>query len=148
MEINVVSEDITKQKVSAVVVNLFEGVSNPKGATGEVDQALDGAISKLILDGETTGKKGEITLIHTLDKIVPDRVVVVGLGKQSNFTCDVVREVSAKVCRFLRSKGIQDISTIAHGAGIGGMDPSESAQAFTEGALLGLYRFSKYFSPG
>ena len=144
MEINAVSEDITKQKVSAVVVNLFEGVSNPKGATGAVDQALDGAISKLILDGETTGKKGEITLIHTLDKIVPDRVVVVGLGKQSNFTCDVVREVSAKVCRFLRSKGIQDISTIAHGAGIGGMDPSESAQAITEGALLGLYRFSKY----
>ena len=45
MEIKVVQEDVTRMKVPALIVNLFEGVKQPGGATGAVDRALDGAIS-------------------------------------------------------------------------------------------------------
>ena len=83
MEINVVTGDITEQKVGAIVVNLFEGVTAPDGATGAVDRALDGAISKLIEESETRGKRGEMTLIHTLGKMAPSRVLVAGLGERA-----------------------------------------------------------------
>ena len=48
MKIKVTSGNIIELKVDAIIVNLFEGVKSPGGATGAVDQALDGAISKLI----------------------------------------------------------------------------------------------------
>ena len=45
MEVKVVSGDITKLRLSAIIVNLFEGVESPAGATGAVDKALGGVIS-------------------------------------------------------------------------------------------------------
>jgi hypothetical protein len=41
-------EDVTAYRGDALVVNLFEGVREPAGATGAVDKALGGAISTLI----------------------------------------------------------------------------------------------------
>jgi leucyl aminopeptidase len=146
MEISVVSGDITGQGVGAIVVNLFEGVTSPGGATGAVDRALGGAISRLIEDGETRGKKGEMTLIHTLGMMAPSRVLVAGLGKVSDFDEETVRVVSAESCRRLRQLGVESVATIAHGAGIGGMDAGASGRAIAEGSLLGLYRFDKYKS--
>ena len=46
----------------------------------------------------------------------------------------------------LRGAGIEKVATILHGAGIGGLDTAESAQAVAEGALLGLYTFKRHFS--
>ena len=144
MEIKVVSGDITSQPAGAIVVNLFEGGTKPGGATGAVDRALGGAISSLIQERELKGRKGELTLVHTLGKMVPARVLVAGLGKESQFSADRVRTVSAEACRYLRRRGVETIATIAHGAGIGGMDAGESGEAIAEGAILGLYRFDKY----
>ena len=94
MDIKVASGDIAQQEVGAIVVNLFEGVKSPGGATGAVDKAMGSAISDLIEDGETTGKKGEITLVHTLGRIPPKRVVVLGLGKAAEFDKNAVLWVS------------------------------------------------------
>jgi leucyl aminopeptidase len=127
-------------------VNLFEGVEHPAGATGVVDQALDGAITRLIAEGEIKGKLNEITLIHTMGKIEPARVIVVGLGKQDKFTLDSIRSVAAESCKFLRKLGVKRIATIVHGAGIGGIAPEKAAQALTEGSILGLYTFRKHIT--
>ena len=144
MEIRVLKEDVTKVETPALIVNLFEGVKSPGGATGAVDKALDGAISRLIDEGEIKGKSGELTLLHTFGRIPPARVLVAGLGKEESFNVNTVREVTGHACRFLRGKGISSVCTIAHGAGVAGMDPTSSGQAIAEGAILGLYRFRQY----
>ena len=146
MKIQAVQGDVTQIQVPALIVNLFEGVRKPGGATGAMDQALDGAISQLIEDGEIKGKKGENTLIHTFGRIGPARVVVTGLGKQDSFTQDTVREVMAGSCRYLRKRGTSPIATIAHGAGIAGLDARAAGQAVAEGCILGLYRFRNYLT--
>ena len=48
MQITVATGEITSIQTPALVVNLFKGVTEPGGATGAVDKALDGAISRLI----------------------------------------------------------------------------------------------------
>ncbi len=149
MLINVTEGNIAGRDDPAIVVNLFEGVTRPGGATGAVDDALDGAITDLIEHGDITGKKGENTLIYSLGKLDSRRVVVAGLGKSDDFDLNAAREVSAGVARFIRSKGVKSYATILHGAGIGALDPSEAAQAAAEGLVLGLYSFDKYKSaPG
>ena len=148
MKITVDIADITRVETPALIVNLFKGVTKPGGATGAVDRAMDGAISNLIEDGEITGKQGEMTLLHTMGKIGPSRVVVAGLGAQGDFNTEVVRRVSAEAVRFLRRRGIEEAVTIAHGAGIGGLSPEDAGRAIAEGSVLGLYRFGRYHTNG
>ena len=146
MNINVIPGNIAEREDAAIVVNLFEGVTQPGGATGAVDQALGGAITDLINEGDITGKRGEGILIYSLGGLAAKRVVVAGLGKQTDFNADVAREVHAETARLLASKSVGSFSTILHGAGIGGLDATESAQAASEGIGLGIYSFDKYKS--
>jgi leucyl aminopeptidase len=101
-------------------------------------------ITKLISEGEIKGKRNELTLIHSMGKIAPERVIVAGLGKEEKLTLSVIRGITAEACRFLRRVGATQVATIAHGAGVGGIDAEKSAQAVTEGAILGLYTFRRH----
>lgn len=146
MEVKVITGDIASVEADAIVVNLFEGVKRPGGATGAVDKALGGAITKLIEQGEIKGKLNEISIIHGLDKIPARIVAVVGLGKKSEFTLDKIRALTAEFCRSLRKLNCRRIATIVHGAGVGGIETEAASQAITEGSLLGLYRFRKHIT--
>jgi leucyl aminopeptidase len=144
MEIKVEVGDISQHPARAIVVNLFEGTKRPGGATGAVNKALGGAISQLIKEGEIKGKFNELTLIHTLDRLPSPRVLVVGLGKQQEFKLDKVRAITGTALRYLRRVGVKTVATVVHGAGVGGLDPQQCAQAIAEGAVMGLYRFTKH----
>ncbi len=146
MEIKVVAGDITRIKADAVIVNLFEGVKQPGGATGAVDQALGGAITKLIAENEVKGKLNDLTLIHTLGKLEAGRVLVAGLGKQEKFTLDSIRGLMAEACKYLRKLGVKRAATIVHGAGIGGLDAEKAVQVIAEGSILGLYTFRRHIT--
>ncbi len=146
MEVTVTTGDIGELPLDAIVVNLFEDVKTSGGATGAVDKALGGAITKLIQDGEIKGKRHEMTLIHSLEKIKPERVLIAGLGKQQEMCLSRIREVSAESCRYLRKLGARKVGTIAHGTGAGGLDAEGAAQAITEGAMLGTYTFRRHLT--
>lgn len=147
MEIKVIVGDIAQIEVDAIVVNLFEGVEQPGGATAAVDEALDGAISSLISRGEIKGKFGEVNIVHTFGKLPAEIVAIAGLGKRQDFNADKVRGVAGEFCRVLRKLNCHKIATILHGAGMGGIGLESSAEAIAEGALLGLYSFTKYKKP-
>jgi len=144
LEIKVIIDDITGIEADAIVVNLFEGMEHPGGATGVVDKALDGAITKLIEQGEVKGKLNQVSIVHTLGKVPARIVAVVGLGKQSELTLDKVRGVAAEFCRSLRKLNCRRIATIVHG--VGGIEPGIASQAIVEGSLLGLYTFRKHIT--
>lgn len=145
MKINVQQGSIQTTTADAVIVNLFEGVTQPGGATGVIDGALNGAISALIADGDLTGKSGEVVTLYPQGAIPARRVIVVGLGKADEFDLEAVREASAVAIKQAQKAGASTVATIVHGAGIGGLDPTEAAQAVIEGSVLALYR---YDAPG
>ena len=59
MEVKVITGGIQATEDELIVVNLFEGVEKPDGATGAVDQAISGAIREAVSDGDLRGKRGE-----------------------------------------------------------------------------------------
>lgn len=147
MKIKAVAGDVTRIEADAVVVNLFEGLKRPGGATAVVDKALDGAISHLIKQGEIKGKPGEVAIIHTLGKLPARIVAVAGLGKKEDFNLDQVRKVGGDFSRSLRKLNCRKVATILHGAGTGSIKTEDLAAAITEGSLLGLYDFTRYKKP-
>lgn len=140
MQVEVISGAIQQVRAEAIVVNLFEGVSRPGGATGAVDAALNGRISRIIARGDFRGKMCEIAVLYP-DNFPAERVIVVGLGKPEKFSLEVVRKVSAVAAARARELGVTSLHSIVHGAGIAGLDPKSAAQAVVEGTILGLYRF-------
>jgi leucyl aminopeptidase len=147
MEIKVVAGDIAQTEADAIVVNLFEGVGQPGGATGAVDKLLDGAITSLISRGEIKGKFEEVSIVHTFGRLPARIVAIAGLGKREDFDIDKVRRVTGQFCRALRKLNCHKIATVLHGAGAGNIDIEASAQAIAEGAVLGLYGFNRYKKP-
>ncbi len=154
MQVIVVNKQIQAVNADAIIVNLFEGVTAPGGATGAVDTALGsadgapggGAISTLIQLGDFTGKLNEVAVVYTSGLIPAPRVIIAGLGKREQFTPDHARQASGSAVRKARDLGCRRIATIVHGSGIGGLQPREAAQATVEGALMGAYQFREHKS--
>lgn len=141
MEIHVVKGAIQAREDELIVINLFEGVETPGGATGAVDQAISGTIREAIADGDFRGKKGEAAVFYPRGAIPAARVVLVGLGPEDKFGLQAVREAAAAAAKEARELGVQSFSSIVHGAGAGGFGPEAAAQAVVEGTILGLYRY-------
>src|SRR5215212_1249362 len=141
---------LTSVRTPLLVVNLFEGVEEPGGATGAVDEALGGLISRLISDGEITGALGEVTVLHNQGdraRLAADRVAVVGLGKRDDFDLEAVRIASATATRKARDLRVGRFATIVHGAGTGGLDARLAARTAIEASLLSLYTYNHYKTP-
>jgi leucyl aminopeptidase len=147
MEINVIRGAIQEQETDLIVVNLFEGVTEPDGATGAVDRALGGAIRDLIAGGDFKGKLNETAVLYPRGAIPARRVLVAGLGKPGDLTLDRVRQVAATAARRARDVGARRFATIVHGAGIGGLEVEAAAQAVAEGVRLGVYEFTERKAP-
>jgi leucyl aminopeptidase len=143
MEIKVVSGAIQATEDELIVVNLFEGVEKPGGATGAVDKAMGGAIGEAIGRGDIRGKRSEVAVFYTRGAIPAARVLVVGLGPQDQFTLQGVHEAAAAAARKARELGVPSFSSIIHGGGAGGFPLESAAQAVTEGTILGLYRYQE-----
>ena len=141
MQIEVVSGAIQTQQAQAIVVNVFEGLDELGGATAAVDAALGGQITALIESGDFRGKRNEIAVLYPNGAISAARVIVVGLGKREQFALDVIRQVAGSAAKKARDLGVTNIHTVVHGAGVGGFEPQQAAEAVVEGTLLGLYRF-------
>ena len=144
MEVRVQAGDIATFQADLVLVNLFEGVTAPGGGTGALDRALNGRISELIALGDITGKKGALATFPSFGAIPATRVGVLGLGKSEDFTEHIVRDLVAETVRKLRKPGIKHVATLAHGAGIAGLDAKAVGQVIAEGALLGGYKFDQF----
>ncbi len=144
MKIDVGIGDIARWEDEVVVVNLFEGVDHPGGATGAVDAAIGHQITAMIATGDITGAFKETVVFPSFDRIPGNRVMVVGLGKREAFTLDRVREVSAAAALKVREMGLRTFATIVHGAGVANLDLGDAAEAVVEGVLLGLYRYTEH----
>jgi leucyl aminopeptidase len=146
LEIKVAAGDIAAFPAGAVIIGVFEDKDSLDGDASRVDSALDGAVSRLIAQGEIKGKPGEVTVIHTLGRLPTARVAVAGLGKRAELTLDRVRAAAGEAARRLRQAKADTIAAGAIGAGEKGITPVDSARAIAEGAELGAYSFRKHMT--
>ena len=111
-------------------------------------RAIDGHRREIIALGDCTGKLGETTLLYTSGALPAPRVLVVGLGDRERFDLQAVRTATAKAIAAANKAGAKTVATIVHGAGIGGLDPQDAAQAVAEASMLELYTMPRRSSEG
>lgn len=143
MRIGVVSDSPLKAESDCLVLTLSEG-EKPAGVVGQVDDALDGAISGLISDGELRGELNQVSVLHTYGRIPTKKVVVVGVGKPSELSPDRLRQAAGTSLKKAREIGAKNVSAPLPEVRLEGAGDGDLSQVFVEGAILGLYRFGKY----
>jgi leucyl aminopeptidase len=119
---------------------LFEG-EKPGRIAERVDKALGGTITRLTKRGDFKAKPGTVHLLYPEGRIAAERLVLAGLGKRSEFTLNRLRQAAGKAAPYLRDAGATDVTILSDGINL---KAEETAQALTEGSMLGLYRFLKY----
>ena len=125
-----------------LAIGLFEGQSVKEAGYGTLDAALGGLIEQVITAGDFEGKTLKARLLYTHgDAIATRRILLVGLGKQAEFTLAVARQAAGVAAQTLADLKLRRLATVVHGLTAAGVAPASAAQTIVEGTLLGLYRF-------
>src|SRR5208283_5177077 len=92
-------------------------------------------------------KLSQISVIYSRGLLRAKRIVLVGLGKQSEFNLEKLRIAFAKVMQHLRNLNVKEAATSIDLDFIPNTK-GEVAQAVAEGALLGLYEYTPFKTVG
>ncbi|HXV21217.1 MAG TPA: leucyl aminopeptidase [Desulfuromonadales bacterium] len=143
MEIKVKKGALLKQKAPCLVLGAFVGkLGTPTLA--ELDQALDGAITKAAREKEFTGKQGQMLLLHSGKRLAAERVLLVGLGKEKGAGDERLRQGVATATTFLQGKQISTFTVSLPSFSLREAGMTAKAQAAAEGIALAAYRFDRY----
>ncbi len=120
---------------------LTEG--SPFGALGVCEGSpLPDEVAGLFPSGDFEGKPGQTILLYPGDVVVPDRLLLIGLGPAEKVTAERLRQVAATAVRQAR-----DVQAATFTFGIADevpVDPHDAGRAVAEGIELGAYRFWQY----
>lgn len=105
MDFNVKMGSPEKQRSDCIVVGVFEGkqLSEPAQV---LDKAGKGRLSKVLEQGELSGKLGESAILHDVPGCLAPRILLVGCGKASKLDALRLRKITENAVRALRSAGV------------------------------------------
>jgi leucyl aminopeptidase len=143
MEIKVKKGTLLKQKTACLVLGAFSGkLGTP--ALAELDQTLDGAISRAAREKEFTGKQGQTLLLHTGKRLPAERVLLIGLGKEKGAGDERLRQGVATATTFLQGRQVSTFTVSLPSFSLRDTGMAAKAQAAAEGIALAAYRFDRY----
>lgn len=138
MDVKALVAFITGTDADTIILFHAEGAELQESAA-TVNDALGGAIQELIDGGDFSGKSGEMTVIYPRGAITARRVIVIGTGKANADMGEEIRRDTAAAIK--RARELKAGRTAIALPVVTSTTTSQLAQAITEGALLGAYRY-------
>ncbi len=140
MQITMETRPFATLETPALVSYVFEEDNPIQGAVAELDQAAGGALRKLAASGELTGKMLEMTLLHYVAGLAPQRLLLVGAGKCEKFGTRELRKVAGAALRHLKARKVERLAFLPREN-----DRNAAAvQAIVEGLLIANFESDKY----
>jgi leucyl aminopeptidase len=107
-------------------------------AARELDEALGGRLARLVEDGDATGKRGTVAVLHTDGDVPARRVALAGLGPEGESDADAVRTAAAHAAAVTGESAGRRVAWLLDGE-TSGLRPAEEARAVVDGVALGRY---------
>jgi leucyl aminopeptidase len=108
MELFTTTSAAHRRSGGCVVVGIYEN-GKPGNAAAQIDQASNGHLSKLIKHGDISGKPGTTLMLSEVPGVRAARVLIVGLGKISEFNVAAFRGAAVATAGALKGSKISDI---------------------------------------
>jgi leucyl aminopeptidase len=127
-----------------LVVGIFEKTTSFEGLLGEVNVALGDALASLVKEGDVSVKKGAISKVHTLGKLETKRIYFVGLGKENDYSFEVVRSVFGKLVKAAKKAKLESLDIVLDSFITDKVESVDVAHALGEATPLATYKFADY----
>jgi leucyl aminopeptidase len=144
MKINVAEGSITDIRCAALMVGIHEESKKLSGAAAAIDTATAGLIREVLAAGDFNGELYRTFPVFRPRHIGAQRLVLVGLGKEKEFTLDALRGAASHGARFMRDLGLLSFVLPGSFATIPDTSFADRVRAMGEGTYLGLYAFNEY----
>lgn len=107
LAVDVIFQDIKAVESDAVVVGFYEDVRPLKGLAGQLDWLLCGSLSQLVIEKRMQGSLGEVALLTNRGKIRAEKIFLVGLGLQSEFSCAALKSAARTIAASIIAAGVK-----------------------------------------
>ncbi|MFA5353094.1 MAG: leucyl aminopeptidase, partial [Thermodesulfovibrionales bacterium] len=137
---NITIQNIPEEEIRSdtLILPVFEG--GFPDLYSDLDRLSGGLIQRVMDSGEFTGKEEQCLLLH-VKAINSPRIILAGLGKESEITAERLRRAGGVAFSCLKKVKEAALSTRLIGQC---PSPQRAIASFLEGALLSMYRFEKY----
>lgn len=113
INIDLVHGNLLDVGAETYVLGMFEGVMTLGGAAAAIDAELDGMLSRLVADGQISGRVGEVTFLPVgRHQLKTANIAIVGLGRLTTDQ-DIVNAVEIAGRNIMRTLCIARNSSIA-----------------------------------
>src|SRR6185312_3360160 len=143
MQFSVKTAAAESMTTPCLVVGLFEGGKLPAAAQA-LDQASHGYLGKIAKSGVIEGRAGQSLLLFDVPKVSAERVLLVGLGQEKDFTARNYRKAMVKAVRVLNEAGVKEAVSSLSAIEIKGVDGYWLARHAVEAAEETSYRFDQF----
>src|SRR6266446_1763113 len=142
MQLEASRRPIEQLDVHALAVSVFKDEKPDEGFLKQLDELSGGFVKSAIESEEFTGKEGETAYLHLLanKKLKAQRLLLVGVGENSEYQSAQVSQMACTAVRYLRSKNAKSIALVPRA----GVAPDLTATAALEGSFVALFDPEKY----
>ena len=142
MQIKIVNQCITQVAADAIIINLLQGAEQLTGASADVDQVTGGLISRVLAQGDFTGKLNETLTLYPTG-LAAKKLVLVGLGEEGKLDAEKIRQTSGSAFKAAAKGKVGIVATVVHGLRVAGFCPVSASQAVVEGTLMADYHYDQ-----
>jgi leucyl aminopeptidase len=109
MELTLRRQSPMEAEVALVAVLVFSEEKEPTGPAAELDERLQGAISRAMRDGDFRGREEDRLSFHLTGEGGPRRAVVLGAGVSGEADPDLFRRVAGRAVRHAESLSVREV---------------------------------------
>ena len=143
MEFSIKNGNPEKQHQDCIIVGVYEGHQLSTAAKA-IDAASKDYLTSILKSGDMEGKLGSTLLLHHLPNVTSQRVLLVGLGKRSEFDERAYRKAVAASIKALSSGGVETAGSFLAELAVKKHTAHWKAAQLVEMALDSNYRFDHY----
>jgi leucyl aminopeptidase len=130
-------------KTDCLILGVFEKAKFSREIIS-LDRNLNGVLSRAIKEKNFKGEFKETFFTFTLGKTEARSILLVGLGKEEEFTIERLRQAAGVSCKEARKNKASKICSLLLNTQRKGLARNLLAQAAVEGSILSQYRFTRH----
>ena len=142
MDARITGDALATQRTGCLVVGVFEGRKFSPSAL-ELDAASDHALQRVLDGGDLDGELGTTLLLHAVPRLAAERVLLVGLGPEPDFSESSYRTALAAAMKALRSTGAAQATLCLHELPVKGRDGAWKIEQAVLAVADAMYRFDR-----
>lgn len=141
MEFSIKNVNAAATQSDCLVVGVYEANVLSEAAQ-EIDRASKGMISKVLADGDLDGKLEATLMLHHVPGLTSHRLLLVGLGKEADFTEKQYAKAVRASIKALEKSGALDATTCLAQLPVKALSAQRKVAYLSEAALDASYKFA------